>query len=448
MRPGGPRLATRVHACSRLRASARRYPCGVTQTPDPAATTHRPGARRRLRRAVRAADRAPRARGQRVLRDRAAHRVRRGPAGQGPGRDHPVRRAVVGVRRRAPRSSTRRCSRPACRCSASATASRRWPRRSAGRSRRPACASTAARRSRSPSAGTVLSGSPASQTVWMSHGDAVHAAPEGFTVLATSSGSPVAAFEDRARRLYGVQWHPEVKHSTLGQQVLENFLYEGAGLTPDWNAGNVIAEQVEKIRAQVGDGAGDLRAVRRRRLRGRRRARAEGRRRPADLRVRRPRPAAVRRGRAGRAGLRRRDRRAARRSSTRASGSCGRSPGSPTPRPSARSSAASSSGCSRTRRARWSRRPASGEDGPVPRPGHAVPGRRRVRRRRGRGQHQEPPQRRRAARTTCSSSWSSRCARCSRTRSARSAWSSACPRRSSGASRSPAPAWASGSSAR
>lgn len=103
------------------------------------------------------------------------------------------------------------------------------------------------------SAGTVLAGSPSSQTVWMSHGDAVHAAPEGFEVLATSSGSPVAAFEDRARRLFGVQWHPEVKHSPLGQKALENFLYEGAGLTPDWNAGNVVAEQVEKIRAQVGD---------------------------------------------------------------------------------------------------------------------------------------------------------------------------------------------------
>ncbi len=102
-------------------------------------------------------------------------------------------------------------------------------------------------------AGTVLAGSPSSQTVWMSHGDAVHAAPEGFEVLATSSGSPVAAFEDRARRLFGVQWHPEVKHSPLGQKALENFLYEGAGLTPDWNAGNVVAEQVARIRAQVGD---------------------------------------------------------------------------------------------------------------------------------------------------------------------------------------------------
>ncbi len=101
--------------------------------------------------------------------------------------------------------------------------------------------------------GTVLDGSPEQQTVWMSHGDAVHAAPEGFEVLATSAGSPVAAFEDRERRLYGVQWHPEVKHSPLGQKALENFLYQGAGIRPDWNPGNVVAEQVERIRAQVGD---------------------------------------------------------------------------------------------------------------------------------------------------------------------------------------------------
>ncbi|WP_444542239.1 glutamine-hydrolyzing GMP synthase [Cellulomonas marina] len=102
-------------------------------------------------------------------------------------------------------------------------------------------------------AGTVLEGSPEQQTVWMSHGDAVHAAPEGFDVLATSAGSPVAAFEDRERHLYGVQWHPEVRHSPLGQATLENFLYRGAGLAPDWTAGNVVAEQVERIRAQVGD---------------------------------------------------------------------------------------------------------------------------------------------------------------------------------------------------
>ncbi|MBZ2197725.1 glutamine-hydrolyzing GMP synthase [Occultella gossypii] len=102
------------------------------------------------------------------------------------------------------------------------------------------------------SEGTLLAGSPTEQTTWMSHGDAVHAAPAGFDVLATSSGSPVAAFEDRTRRLYGVQWHPEVKHSEFGQKALENFLYDGAGLAGDWTPGNVIADQVAAIREQVG----------------------------------------------------------------------------------------------------------------------------------------------------------------------------------------------------
>lgn len=103
------------------------------------------------------------------------------------------------------------------------------------------------------SAGVLLADTPDHQTAWMSHGDAVHAAPEGFDVLATSAGSPVAAFEDQGRRLYGVQWHPEVKHSAHGQTVLQHFLYEGAGLSPDWTPGNVIADQVAAIREQIGD---------------------------------------------------------------------------------------------------------------------------------------------------------------------------------------------------
>ncbi|UNX56459.1 glutamine-hydrolyzing GMP synthase [Georgenia sp. TF02-10] len=102
--------------------------------------------------------------------------------------------------------------------------------------------------------GELLAGSPDQQTVWMSHGDAVRAAPEGFEVLATSPGAPVAAFEDRQRRLYGMQWHPEVRHSVLGQEALERFLYDGARLRPTWTPGNVIAEQVKAIRAQVGSG--------------------------------------------------------------------------------------------------------------------------------------------------------------------------------------------------
>ena len=98
----------------------------------------------------------------------------------------------------------------------------------------------------------LLRGQPAVQDVWMSHGDSVTAAPPGFTVTASSPGAPVAAFEDRERRLYGVQWHPEVRHSAHGQLVLENFLREGAGLAGDWTAASIIDEQVERVRAQVG----------------------------------------------------------------------------------------------------------------------------------------------------------------------------------------------------
>ncbi|GAA3884786.1 glutamine-hydrolyzing GMP synthase [Leifsonia kafniensis] len=100
----------------------------------------------------------------------------------------------------------------------------------------------------------LLAGQPAEQTVWMSHGDSVSKAPEGFTVLASTESTPVAAFANDERKLYGVQWHPEVKHSEHGQHVLENFLHRAAGIPADWNSGNVIAEQVARIREQVGTG--------------------------------------------------------------------------------------------------------------------------------------------------------------------------------------------------
>ncbi|OII33805.1 glutamine-hydrolyzing GMP synthase [Curtobacterium sp. MMLR14_010] len=98
----------------------------------------------------------------------------------------------------------------------------------------------------------LLGGQPESQTTWMSHGDSVSEAPAGFEVLASSSSTPVAAFASDERKLYGVQWHPEVKHSAFGQAVLENFLHRAAGLPGDWNSANVIDEQVARIRAQVG----------------------------------------------------------------------------------------------------------------------------------------------------------------------------------------------------
>lgn len=99
----------------------------------------------------------------------------------------------------------------------------------------------------------LFAGTPADQVVWMSHGDAVQAAPEGFEVTASTSETPVAAFEDRSRKLFGLQWHPEVGHSQFGQDTLKNFLYKGAGLEPTWTAGSIIDEQVEAIRKQVGD---------------------------------------------------------------------------------------------------------------------------------------------------------------------------------------------------
>nr|WP_199345704.1 glutamine-hydrolyzing GMP synthase [Mycobacteroides chelonae] len=102
--------------------------------------------------------------------------------------------------------------------------------------------------------GDLHEGLPGLQPVWMSHGDAVTEAPQGFTVVASSEGAPVAAFEDRARRLAGVQYHPEVLHSPHGQQVLSRFLHEFAGIESAWTAANIAESLVEQVRAQIGDG--------------------------------------------------------------------------------------------------------------------------------------------------------------------------------------------------
>ncbi len=101
--------------------------------------------------------------------------------------------------------------------------------------------------------GVVLADLPAVQQVWMSHGDAVFASPPGFTTTASSDGAPVAAFEDVARGLAGVQFHPEVLHTAHGQKVLEHFLYDVAGCQATWTMVNIVEEQVDRIRAQVGD---------------------------------------------------------------------------------------------------------------------------------------------------------------------------------------------------
>jgi GMP synthase (glutamine-hydrolysing) len=100
--------------------------------------------------------------------------------------------------------------------------------------------------------GVLLAGLPSSQQVWMSHGDAVFSAPAGFVTTAASEGAPVAAFEDVSRRLAGVQFHPEVMHTAHGQAVLERFLLEIAECRPTWTMVNIVDEQVDRVRAQVG----------------------------------------------------------------------------------------------------------------------------------------------------------------------------------------------------
>jgi GMP synthase (glutamine-hydrolysing) len=102
--------------------------------------------------------------------------------------------------------------------------------------------------------GELHSDLPGTQPVWMSHGDAVTAAPDGFDVVATSDGAPVAGFEDRSRRLAGVQYHPEVMHTPHGQLVLSRFLHEFAGIDSTWTPANIADALIDQVRTQIGDG--------------------------------------------------------------------------------------------------------------------------------------------------------------------------------------------------
>jgi GMP synthase (glutamine-hydrolysing) len=101
-------------------------------------------------------------------------------------------------------------------------------------------------------AGALFTNLPPEQVAWMSHRDSVTAPPEGARVVASSPSTPIAAFEDPDRGLYGVQFHPEVVHTPYGNDLLKNFLYTVADAPPTWTAAAVIEEQVERIRAQVG----------------------------------------------------------------------------------------------------------------------------------------------------------------------------------------------------
>ena len=102
--------------------------------------------------------------------------------------------------------------------------------------------------------GGLLAGLPSPQPVWMSHFDAIVDAPAGAVVTASTSASPVAAFEDANRNLYGVQFHPEVEHTLHGRQMIERFLREGCGAGPSWSMRSIIDAAVASVRAQVGDG--------------------------------------------------------------------------------------------------------------------------------------------------------------------------------------------------
>ena len=101
--------------------------------------------------------------------------------------------------------------------------------------------------------GLLHEGFEQTHKVWMSHGDAVSTAPEGFAVTAQSAGAPVAAFENLERRMAGVQYHPEVMHSPHGQEVLVRFLTQIAGLEQDWTPANIAEELIDAVRTQVGE---------------------------------------------------------------------------------------------------------------------------------------------------------------------------------------------------
>jgi GMP synthase (glutamine-hydrolysing) len=102
--------------------------------------------------------------------------------------------------------------------------------------------------------GRLLAGLPAEQTCWMSHRDTVYAPPPGFTALASSSESPVAALESTERGIYGIQFHPEVVHTPYGQQIITTFLEDICGCDRSWSAASIVEDQIARIRAQVGDG--------------------------------------------------------------------------------------------------------------------------------------------------------------------------------------------------
>jgi GMP synthase (glutamine-hydrolysing) len=101
----------------------------------------------------------------------------------------------------------------------------------------------------------VFSGLDREQTVWMSHGDSVLAAPPGWRVIASTDATPIAAFESPDRRTYGIQFHPEVRHTEHGTEILQNFLFRVCGVKPDWTMAGFREEKIRQIREQAPSGA-------------------------------------------------------------------------------------------------------------------------------------------------------------------------------------------------
>jgi len=98
----------------------------------------------------------------------------------------------------------------------------------------------------------LFTGTPRRQRVWASHGDRILAAPPGFTTIAQSPNAPITAFENRERRCYCIQFHPEVTHTECGNEILRNFLFDIAGCEPTWDLGDYRRRKVEEIRQQAG----------------------------------------------------------------------------------------------------------------------------------------------------------------------------------------------------
>src|SRR5260370_11338449 len=104
-------------------------------------------------------------------------------------------------------------------------------------------------------AAPLFAGLEEQQTVWMNHGDSVKTPPPGARIIGSTPSNPVAGFEDRARGFYAVQFHPEVRHTEHGSQILENFIFRVCGIVPEWTMASFREQKIEEIRRQAGNGA-------------------------------------------------------------------------------------------------------------------------------------------------------------------------------------------------